>query len=490
MVYDWVYTSAGVTPYMSCSDGGIAYAWADKPEGPFHRATKPILRLSTSTALLGKYVRSYAATLIRRKKDWLILGMLDGGAWAMFAITSPHPEGPYSERVLVRNVESDCFHPPLMEGYPAFAHEGYVYAPMTSVALNRNFNTIFRVPIERATEPAAWEVFRHGSVWHAEDVEHEARGLWGQTFSGQVDAAGTLWAMFTGLDSKNGARSIWRNGPGDKPLRDRGFVLSGHEGASLTCLRPAFKSFNLDATLRVRGTARLFWDFHAAAGPNLTADATLHPLTRTRHQAVELSPTTWKVISVDAKGQTATLASGSVAQRPKWLLSLQRKPDGATVLAANGETLWTGAARRCRASGRHDWFAGRAAQLSGGRSISGRRSAGQGSLHYLYTDALLGTGEKAADWQERSGPEFRYGVGAISRSQGTRQVECRRIAIHPLDGEQPFDVKKSDPGQQKLGRIEALDAKCDRNAGYVQAGCIWFAYREPWMIAGPANTRP
>ena len=121
----------------------------------------------------------------------------------MFAITSPHPEGPYSERVLVRNVESEYFHPPLMEFFPAFAHDGYVYAPATSVALNRNFNVLFRSPIEQATEPAAWEVFRHGSVWHAEDVEHESHGLWGQTFSGQVDAAGTLWAMFTSLDSKN-----------------------------------------------------------------------------------------------------------------------------------------------------------------------------------------------------------------------------------------------------------------------------------------------
>ncbi len=73
-------------------------------------------------------------------------------------MTAPKPEGPYGERVLVRNVESDQFHPPLLEFYPAFVHQGYVYAPATSVALNRDFNALFRAPLERATEPKAWEL--------------------------------------------------------------------------------------------------------------------------------------------------------------------------------------------------------------------------------------------------------------------------------------------------------------------------------------------
>jgi len=309
-----------------------------------------------------------------------------------------------------------------MEFFPAFAHEGYVYASATSVALNRNFNVIFRAPIERATEPAAWEVFRHGSVWHAEDVEHEASGLWGQTFSGQVDAAGTLWAMFPSRDSKQWGTINLAQRPWNKPLRDRGFVLSGHEGPSLTCLRPAFKSFSLDAVLHVRGTARLFWDFHAPLGPNvLTSDATLHPLARTRHRAVELSSTTWKVISVDAKGQTATLASGSVARRPAWVLELQHKADGVTVLAANGETLW-----RSAATNDAEPATGAIGLLVEPHSylvVDRFRVAGlpvKGSLNCLSTEALRGAGEKAADWQERSGPEFRYGVGVSSRRPKAR----------------------------------------------------------------------
>ena len=41
----------------------------------------------------------------------------------------------------------------------------------------------------------------------------------------------------------------------------------------------------------------------------------------------------------------------------------------------------------------------------------------KGSLHYLYTEALLGAGERTDDWRERSGPDFCYGVCAIRVGQ-------------------------------------------------------------------------
>ena len=191
MVYDWV------EPDWS-ELGGLGYAWAEKPEGPFHRAREPITRSRALPLLLGKYQRTYAATLLRRKHDWMILAMMDRApnSWALFCITAPRPEGPYGERILLRNVEGEKFHPPLLEFYPAFTHGGFVYAPATSVALNRNYNALFRAPVERAAEPGAWELFENGSVWHAEDVENEAYGLWGQTFSGWVDRHGVLQAMF------------------------------------------------------------------------------------------------------------------------------------------------------------------------------------------------------------------------------------------------------------------------------------------------------
>ncbi|MEK7707876.1 MAG: hypothetical protein AAB380_07760, partial [Verrucomicrobiota bacterium] len=218
MVYDW-----GELNFNA--EGGLAYAWAEKPEGPWHRAPQPITRNTTLSKLLGRYQRTYAATLIRRSHDWLIVAMMDAApnAWALFTMTAPRPEGPWSERQLVRHVESDEFHPPLMEFFPSFAYKGFLYVPATSVALNRNFNVLFQVPLERATEPDAWKIAQHGSLWHSENVENESYGLWGQTFSGSVDADGTLRAMFNsrdaqGLGTVNLARRPWK-----QPLRERGF---------------------------------------------------------------------------------------------------------------------------------------------------------------------------------------------------------------------------------------------------------------------------
>ena len=150
MVYDW-----GEPDFNA--EGGLAYAWADKPEGPWHRAPQPITRNTTLPKLLGRYQRTYAATLIKRTNDWLIVGMMDEppSRWALFAMTAPQPAGPWSERKLVRNVERDEFHPPLLEFFPAFAHDGLLNVPATAVALNRNFNVLFQVPLERATEPEA-----------------------------------------------------------------------------------------------------------------------------------------------------------------------------------------------------------------------------------------------------------------------------------------------------------------------------------------------
>jgi hypothetical protein len=46
MVYDW-----GDLNFNA--EGGLAYAWADKPEGPWHRATDPITRNSSLPKVLG-----------------------------------------------------------------------------------------------------------------------------------------------------------------------------------------------------------------------------------------------------------------------------------------------------------------------------------------------------------------------------------------------------------------------------------------------------
>jgi hypothetical protein len=471
MVYDWV------EPDWS-QLGGLAYAWAEKPEGPFHRAPQPITLNRELTPLLGRYRRTYAATLLRRKHDWMIVAMMDHSpnSWALFAFTAPKPQGPYGERVLLRNVEGDGFHPPLLEFYPAFVHRGFVYAPATSVALNRNYNALFRAPLEQAAEPGAWELFQNGSVWHAEDVENEAYGLWGQTFSGWVDGHGVLQAAFQSRDPKGMGTVNLAARPWNQPLRKSGFVMSGHQGPSLTLLQRAFAGYRLDAKLRVRGTVRLLVDYDGVLGPNRPdADATLHPLALSRCNAVELSEKGWKVIHFGETGEKTVLAAGSrtggkaavqvVGQasrlppgasrprrsdrgrdalltgetpaplpgQPAVSVRLDRKLSGETSLCVDGRTLWTGELPPRRASG----LSVLGIEVEPHSHLVVEQFAVQGkpqpaAINFLFSEAILGAGGSGKDWQELRGPEFHYRLAALSKTPGARvkwNVEGRQFTL-------------------------------------------------------------
>jgi hypothetical protein len=452
MVYDWV------EPDWSLL-GGLGYAWAEKPEGPFHRAPQPITLNRELPLLLGRYQRTYAATLVRRKHDWMIVGMMDHApsSWALFGMTAAKPEGPYGERVLLRNVEGDGFHPPLLEYYPSFAHRGFVYAPATSVALNRNYNALFRAPLERAAEPGAWELFQNGSLWHSEDIENEAYGMWGQTFSGWVDAKGILQVSFHSRDPKgmgtvNVAARRW-----DQPLRKSGFVMSGHQGPSLTLLQRAFAGFRLEARLRLRGTMRLLVDYDGVLGPNAPqSDATLHPLALSCCDAVELSEGHWKVIRFGAPGEQTVLASGTRPGGEKFVVTLDRKPGGETNLSLDGRVVWTGELPPRRAGGVRP--SPGAATSAGSETAGASRAMGEAELaapgdgrtpavlgievephshlvverfaiqgkprpaviNFLFSEAILGTGGNRDDWQELRGPEFRYGLATLANNPAAR----------------------------------------------------------------------
>ena len=413
MVYDWGRVNFN-------ADGGLAYAWADKPEGPWHRATQPITLNSTLTHLLGRYQRTYAATLVRRKNDWMIVAMLDNApySWALFAMTAPEPQGPYSERKLVRNVEAGYFHPPLMEFYPAFADGDWVYATATSVARNRNFQIMFRAPLEKAMDPKAWEIFRHGSVWHSEDVPNEAYGIWGQTFSGWVDQKRVLWALFPSRNEAGFGTINLATRPWSKPLRERGFHLSGHTAPSLTCLRRSYSDFTLNAELRVRGGARIIWSYEAPLGPDHpTSDAELHPLSLTRHYGLELKPGGWRIIKADAQGALQALATGTASPSGPWKVTITRKANGATTLALDGKEVWKGMTKA--SVGAIGLMAESHSHVSVDRfTVAGKSQ--QNTLSYLYTEGWLGAGEKPADWDERKDSAFRFGTGAVRREAGGR----------------------------------------------------------------------
>jgi hypothetical protein len=59
------------------------------------------------------------------------------------------------------------------------------------------------------------------------------------------------------------------------------------------------------------------------------------------------------------------------------------------------------------------------------------------AVNYLYTEAILGAGDSANDWQELNGPEFRYGLAAASKSPGARvkwNVEGRQFTLWSPNG--------------------------------------------------------
>jgi hypothetical protein len=447
MVYDW-----GETNFNA--EGGLAYAWAERPEGPWHRAAEPITRNTSLSKLLGRYQRTYAATLLRRQHDWLILAMMDCAprGWALFAITARTPDSPWSERRLVRHVEADYYHPPLLEFFPAFAHRGQVYAPATSVALNRNFNVLFRADLERADDPAAWRLFQHGSVWHAEDVEHEFHGIWGQTFSGAVDRKGTLRVMFPSRDAQGRGTINLAQHPWHKPLRPRGFVLTGHQGPSLTLLRQAYDDFQLEAELQLRGRTEILLDYAAPLNPSApSSDATLHPLTRTRHVALALASGSWRLVQRDAAGKEAELASARLSPGSRLVVQLARRSDLLSV-AVNHRSWWTGPVPPDRTFERTGVL-GLRVETNTHLFVEKFRIHGQAkpaAIRFGAHEALLGAAEAPADWEAQRDDLFRFGAGVVSRKPAARvkwNVPGHRLALWSPRGPEFGEVEVRLDGQ-------------------------------------------
>ena len=63
--------------------------------------------------------------------------------------------------------------------------------------------------------------YRHGSVWHSEDVPHEAYGIWGQTFAGWVDPERGLQVLFPSRNEAGNGTINLASQPWSKPLRER-----------------------------------------------------------------------------------------------------------------------------------------------------------------------------------------------------------------------------------------------------------------------------
>lgn len=428
MVYDW----ASLEGRRSGIHGGLAYAWADRPEGPWQRADRPIIDEVGSAVILGRYVRTYGGTLLRRKNDWLILTAMStsrnsGGTWAMAGMTAVRPEGPYTPPQLLLYPQSDCFLPIHVEYFPAFAHEGVVYVPATSVASNRSFQMVFHSPLEEAHKPEAWHPWQIGSVWHDEPVRHEAKGIWGQTFSGQVGPDGMLRAMFPSRTSSDFGTISMAARPWAGPYRD-GFVLSAPNAPAFAILRRWFDDFVLRlaaSVLPAGGTGAtawsICWDCHSPIGPGkMHADAQAHPLMRSGRTMLTVAGSTWTLGVADETGQISMVAEGVVSSPKAGLdgvasggygpapteVQIHRRGSQVDVDIA-GQRVWTG--QIPSRPGRIELVAEAGTVLHVGRFALS--NAGDSAREfYLASDALAGAAE-GSNWQEVRNECFRFGVG-------------------------------------------------------------------------------
>ncbi|MFM7319993.1 MAG: hypothetical protein ACKO5K_00535 [Armatimonadota bacterium] len=420
LAYDWVHDTAdwaSVGRPGPGSDSGVGIAVAPRPEGPWTRLPRPVLRNSDHRRRTGpgaRYGRAYASSLIRRKRDWLILSDVDSGssfAWGQIAMTAPTPEGPWSAPERIVDLEGDRWYPAPIEAFPAFVHRGYVYDPRTSVGRNRNHQTLWRAPVERAHRADAWELHQSGSLWHAEPVPEEGFGLWGQTLAGFVDSVGEFRVLFT-LRATPGGEGTVRTAhrPWNKPFRDRGFVLSAHGGATATWTRFAAGAFELSVQWRrTGGAARIVWGTEAILGAQGRADGTPHPLVGSGAMALEVDDAGMRIVRGVGPERSVLVESPSKSGAEWVEFVLARDEAGNVTVSREGSaTVHASGPPAIECLGVH---------LDPGTHIDVSRFEFRGSAQparwvHLWTDAIAGAGVDEARWKETPDAQFRFGRGA------------------------------------------------------------------------------
>lgn len=421
MAYDWTTANTSwenVFDPPADVNSGVGYAWSETPAGPFHPAAVPVVTTRNQTPLLGKYRRMYASTILRRANDWLILTLTDSGAnfgWALAGMTAKEPEGPWTEPVLLLHPERAAWHPPLLEFFPSFVHEGRVYAPATSVARNRNYQALFSAPLENAMDPSAWELSQAGSVWHAEPVEWEDKGIWGQAFSGFVDRDGVFQVMFPSRDRDGFGTLNLASRPWDRPYRERGFVLSGHEGPSITLLKHGVALRALQAEFTLRGSATLFWNYHGVLDSDrVSSDSIPHAHTLAGYTGLEMDDTGWRLVTVDGVGENAILASGANPVQGEHAVSLAWE-NGHLSFLLDGASVWSG--EMAAPSGLLGLLAQKQSHLEVDRFVVGGTPQ-PATITWGWREGLLGAAQRMSDWKEVADPGARCGAYVASTSAG------------------------------------------------------------------------
>lgn len=415
MIYDW--------SDPTFKEGGLGYAYAEKPEGPFTRTTTPINTESQNTLQLDMYKRVYGGTIFKRQHDWLVLAamstpMNNGGTWGLVSMTAKKPSGPYSAPKLQIYPQSKVFHPASVEFYPCFAHGDYIYVPSTSVANNRNFQIIYRARREDAHIPDAWEIFQHGSCWHAEPFEHESEGLWGQTYSGFVDKNGRFCVMFPSKDSQdigtiNLAYREW-----EKPYKS-GFVVSAPNGPAMTIFQRNMNDFGLTAHLRSSGSKTIVWNHNAPIGPDRIwhADGNPHELSLLDCTEFSLEHDGWILRQKQLDGTIRILGRDTLPNSRKMTTDIieitQQK--GEMFIIINSKEIWRNQIEST--SGSIGFIAEKQSVLWVDKLFVS--SIGTSCSKFLLpTEAILGSALKKDTWKREDNDAYKYGFGYSTLKTG------------------------------------------------------------------------
>lgn len=413
LIFDWVSSKAS---WQEMGESGIGYAVSNHPEGPYTVSKEPI-KINTqykNDPFLGRYWRMYAPMLVKRQNDWVALYMMDRSptqSWALAASTASNPEGPYSEPVLLQHVEMKSNYPPLLEYFPAFTHQGYVYFPATSVAVNRNYQQIYRAKTEDVLNTDKWELFSAGSAWHSANSDNEYAGIWGQTITGFVDNSDSIYVMFPSKNKQdfgtiNLAKASW-----SKLFRKKGFSLSANEGGSFIYIKKGIDLYTLNMDFELAGTMHLVWDFH---GPldieNMWGKFSLER-PECSYNEIEISQANWQIKQHDRE-QILSFGSGK-SQFRNGINNLQiRTEKDSYSIFINGQ--------KCREIKRvaNQGFFGimldpHSNLFTSRFDVNGRLT--KEKIVYGCKEALLNSGNLNNDWRFVKDSLFRYGNGAISK---------------------------------------------------------------------------
>lgn len=401
---------------------GIGYAVGDRPEGPFVVSKEPV---KTNTQykqkpLLNRYWRMYAPMIIKRKNDWALIYNMDRpdvGSWALAVSTASKPEGPYSDTKIMLNVEKKTNYPPLLEYFPAFTYDGYAYFPATSVSINRNYQSVYRVKIEDITNADKYEIFSAGSFWHSVNVENEYAGIWGQTFTGFVDDKDSIYVMFPSKDPKNYGTINLAKASWNHLDRNRGFNLTANEGNSFSYIKKVIDVEGIDMKFKLDGTMHIIWDFHTPIDILNGWGKFALDQNDADYKEIVINKTDWKINIYNSRKSILHIDSGKIQHWNSTENKLQLKKEGGKYeLVINDIKCWEGVFKSNPgvagvSLNPHSYlFANRFV-------VDGRRM--KGSVTYGFYEALLNAGNPSSDWVFKKDTMFLYGRGAVSKKDSS-----------------------------------------------------------------------